>query len=62
MLVVILRGERRDCHWPQEAGRYPAQAHVAAWSVVLAVQAAAAVWYCRPGGKRRAGATAQAQA
>ncbi|KWH02421.1 hypothetical protein WT58_00750 [Burkholderia territorii] len=42
-------------HWPAIDGRYPAVAHVTAWSVLLALQLASAVWYAwraRSAGKR----------
>ncbi|KVQ60776.1 MFS transporter [Burkholderia territorii] len=35
-------------HWPAIDGRYPAVAHVTAWSVLLALQLASAVWYAWP--------------
>ncbi|KAB0673364.1 MFS transporter [Burkholderia territorii] len=35
-------------HWPAIDGRYPAAAHVTAWSVLLALQLASAVWYAWP--------------
>ncbi|MVW73585.1 nitrate/nitrite transporter [Bordetella sp. 15P40C-2] len=38
--------------WPAQAGVYPPEAHVTAWSVVLALQVAAAVWYFWPVRKR----------
>jgi len=34
--------------WPAQDGHYPAQAHLAAWGVVLALQVAGAVWYFWP--------------
>ncbi|KVQ64382.1 MFS transporter [Burkholderia territorii] len=35
-------------YWPAIDGRYPAAAHVTAWSVLLALQLASAVWYAWP--------------
>ncbi|WP_010092676.1 MFS transporter [Burkholderia ubonensis] len=35
-------------HWPAVEGRYPAAAHLAAWSVLLVLQIASAVWYVWP--------------
>ncbi|KVP90662.1 hypothetical protein WJ95_09105 [Burkholderia ubonensis] len=35
-------------HWPAVDGRYPAAAHLAAWSVLLVLQVASAVWYVWP--------------
>ncbi|KWA25121.1 MFS transporter [Burkholderia territorii] len=35
-------------HWPAIDGRYPAAAHVTAWSVLLALQLASAVWCAWP--------------
>ncbi|KUY94864.1 hypothetical protein WS50_02880 [Burkholderia territorii] len=35
-------------HWPAIDGHYPAAAHVTAWSVLLALQIASAVWYAWP--------------
>ncbi|CAM4218960.1 MFS transporter [Bordetella muralis] len=41
--------------WPGQGGMYPPAAHLAAWGIVLALQAAAAVWYFWPqkGGNRQ---------
>lgn len=41
--------------WPNQGGHYPPQAHQAAWGVLLALQAAAAVWYFWPPRKARTG-------
>lgn len=39
--------------WPtQPGGHYPVAAHQVAWSVVLALQVASAVWYCWPARRR----------
>ncbi|QQJ98235.1 MFS transporter [Burkholderia ambifaria] len=35
-------------HWPALDGHYPAAAHVTAWSTLLALQLASAVWYAWP--------------
>ncbi|MBM2766648.1 MFS transporter [Burkholderia anthina] len=35
-------------HWPAVDGHYPAAAHVTAWSMLLALQLASAVWYVWP--------------
>ncbi|WP_431821973.1 MFS transporter [Burkholderia sp. F1] len=35
-------------HWPAVDGHYPAAAHLAAWSVLLVLQIASAVWYVWP--------------
>lgn len=35
-------------HWPAIDGHYPATAHVSAWSALLALQLASAVWYAWP--------------
>ncbi|KVG27229.1 MFS transporter [Burkholderia diffusa] len=35
-------------HWPAVDGHYPAAAHVTAWSVLLVLQLASAVWYVWP--------------
>ncbi|WP_063548924.1 MFS transporter [Burkholderia territorii] len=35
-------------HWPAIDGHYPAAAHVTAWSVLLVLQLASAVWYVWP--------------
>ncbi|WP_175655938.1 MFS transporter [Burkholderia ambifaria] len=35
-------------HWPALDGHYPAAAHVTAWSALLALQLASAVWYAWP--------------
>ncbi|MBY4832791.1 MFS transporter [Burkholderia dolosa] len=35
-------------HWQPIDGRYPAAAHVTAWSVLLALQLASAIWYVWP--------------
>ncbi|KVD50530.1 MFS transporter [Burkholderia ubonensis] len=35
-------------HWPAVDGRYPAAAHLAAWSMLLVLQVASAVWYVWP--------------
>ncbi|WP_323120936.1 MFS transporter [Burkholderia alba] len=35
--------------WPVVAGRYPAAAHLTAWSALVALQLASAVWYVLPG-------------
>ena len=35
-------------HWPAIDGHYPAAAHVTAWSALLALQLASAVWYAWP--------------
>jgi len=34
--------------WPAQGGHYPAQAHLTAWGVVLALQAGGALWYFWP--------------
>ena len=44
-------------HWPAVDGRYPADAHLAAWGMLLALQLASAVWYVWPS---RVPATGQA--
>jgi predicted MFS family arabinose efflux permease len=38
--------------WPASAGQYPAAAHMTAWVVLVALQAAGAVWYFWPSGTR----------
>jgi hypothetical protein len=35
--------------WPAQAGRYPASAHIMVWTVLIALQAASAIWYMMPG-------------
>jgi hypothetical protein len=35
--------------WPEQAGRYPASAHIAVWAVLVALQVASAIWYMLPG-------------
>ncbi|MFM0322902.1 MFS transporter [Caballeronia glebae] len=35
--------------WPEQAGRYPASAHIAVWAVLIALQVASAIWYMLPG-------------
>ncbi|MGU7842208.1 MFS transporter [Burkholderia sp. AW33-5] len=35
-------------HWPAVDGHYPAAAHVTAWSMLLVLQLASAVWYVWP--------------
>ncbi|MGF6534330.1 MULTISPECIES: MFS transporter [Paraburkholderia] len=34
--------------WPADAGHYPAAAHLTAWSVLVALQIASAIWYVLP--------------
>ena len=34
--------------WPAQGGRYPPQAHLAAWTVVLALQVGGTLWYFWP--------------
>jgi len=38
--------------WPRQGGVYPPAAHLAAWGVVLALQAGSAIWYFWPGRRR----------
>jgi predicted MFS family arabinose efflux permease len=41
-------------HWPASGGHYPATAHLTAWGILLALQAASAIWYALPGRKKAA--------
>lgn len=41
--------------FPAQAGRYPAAAHLAAWTGLIALQGLAAIWYAMGAGRRRAG-------
>ncbi len=34
--------------WPADAGRYPAVAHLTAWSILVALQIASGIWYVLP--------------
>jgi hypothetical protein len=34
--------------WPATAGRYPPAAHFTAWSILVVLQVASAVWYVLP--------------
>ena len=34
--------------WPADAGHYPADAHLTAWSILVALQVASAIWYVLP--------------
>ncbi len=38
--------------WPLANGHYPPAAHLAAWSVLVLLQVAGAIWYVLPGGAR----------
>lgn len=40
--------------WPGQGGAYPPVAHLVAWSIVLALQVASAIWYFWPGKASRA--------
>jgi predicted MFS family arabinose efflux permease len=35
-------------HWPAVAGHYPASAHLTAWTILLVLQVAGAIWYLLP--------------
>ncbi|MGN6316083.1 MFS transporter [Trinickia sp.] len=49
-------------HWPMQAGRYPAAAHETVWTVLIALQAIAAVWYFVPTLPTRSVARVEAKA
>ncbi|PMS20336.1 MFS transporter [Trinickia dabaoshanensis] len=48
--------------WPMQGTHYSPAAHVTVWAVLIALQAAAALWYFAPARRRRAAAAADANA